>query len=41
MVLHRMSQVRHDWRLAEVQALFALRSLDLILRAQSPAARAS
>src|SRR5882724_12268683 len=34
MVLHRMSQVRHDWRLAEVQALFALPFTDLILRAQ-------
>jgi len=29
-----MSQVRHDWRLAEVQALFALPFTDLILRAQ-------
>src|SRR3979490_2222211 len=29
-----MSQVRHDWRLAEVQALFALPFTDLVLRAR-------
>src|ERR1700719_3107841 len=29
-----MSQVRHDWRLAEVQSLCALPFADLILRAQ-------
>src|SRR6202045_3649291 len=34
MVLHRMSQVRHDWRVAEVQGLFALPFTDLFLRAQ-------
>src|SRR6267378_6881224 len=34
MVLHRMSDIRHDWRLVEVQALFALPFTDLILRAQ-------
>src|SRR6202023_1760994 len=34
MVLHRMSQVRHDWRLAEVQALFSAPFADLLFHAQ-------
>jgi hypothetical protein len=34
-----MTSIRHDWTIAEVEALFALPFMDLIFRAQESTAR--